>query len=194
MENYTILHSSRRFSFFINSIQQVNACRWRMGEEDAPMLHQYVEFKKGLPIQLEPVSWCSSSLCLARSSSRLQERWNKLRRRTPASQPVLNRDLQVTKKQNNKIKIAVYVYVILFFTRNLLLLWCIGIMVYVSPEMGDTYGTGFGTSHAGLKPEPPVVALAISIISSRWFSIATAVIHLQLCIICLVSYEKVFNQ
>ena len=62
-------------------------------------------------------------------------------------------------------------------------------MVYVSPEMGDTYGTGFGTSHAGLKPEPPVVALAISIISSRWFSIATAVIHLQVCIIELV-FEK----
>ena len=49
--------------------------------------------------------------------------------------------------------------------------------------------TGFGTNHAGLKPEPPVVALAIYVISSRWFSIATAVIHLQVCIIELV-FEK----
>jgi hypothetical protein len=32
-----------------------NACRWRMDDEDVPMLHQYVEFKKGLPIQLEPL-------------------------------------------------------------------------------------------------------------------------------------------
>ncbi|KAG2551188.1 cytochrome P450 724B1-like isoform X2 [Panicum virgatum] len=41
-------------AFFLHHL--VLNYRWRMGEEDAPMLHQYVEFKKGLPIQLEPVS------------------------------------------------------------------------------------------------------------------------------------------
>jgi len=132
-----------------------------------------------------------SSLALRQDSKRDEISWDV--GPPPASQSWIA-IYKSQKNKKNKIKIAVYVYVILFFTRNLLLLWCIGIMVYVSPEMGDTYGTGFGTSHAGLKPEPPVVALAISIISSRWFSIATAVIHLQLCIICLVSYEKVFNQ
>ncbi|KAF8698813.1 hypothetical protein HU200_035072 [Digitaria exilis] len=29
--------------------------RWKLDGEDVPMLHQYVEFKRGLPIQLEPL-------------------------------------------------------------------------------------------------------------------------------------------
>ncbi|CAL4914989.1 unnamed protein product [Urochloa decumbens] len=41
-------------AFFLHHL--VRHYRWRMDEEDVPMLHQYVEFKKGLPIQLEPLS------------------------------------------------------------------------------------------------------------------------------------------
>ncbi|KAG2540020.1 hypothetical protein PVAP13_9NG517700 [Panicum virgatum] len=41
-------------AFFLHHL--VLNYRWRMDEEDVPMLHQYVEFKKGLPIQLEPIS------------------------------------------------------------------------------------------------------------------------------------------
>ncbi|CAN6312295.1 unnamed protein product [Urochloa humidicola] len=40
-------------AFFLHHL--VRHYRWRMDEEDVPMLHQYVEFKKGLPIQLEPL-------------------------------------------------------------------------------------------------------------------------------------------
>ncbi|PUZ40604.1 hypothetical protein GQ55_9G438200 [Panicum hallii var. hallii] len=40
-------------AFFLHHL--VLNYRWRMDDEDVPMLHQYVEFKKGLPIQLEPL-------------------------------------------------------------------------------------------------------------------------------------------
>ena len=38
----------------------VQDCRWRMDEEDAPMLHQYVEFKICCCKRRESVKWCGT--------------------------------------------------------------------------------------------------------------------------------------
>jgi cytochrome P450 family 724 subfamily B1 len=37
-------------AFFLHHL--VLSCRWRMDGEDVPMAHPYVEFKRGLPIEI----------------------------------------------------------------------------------------------------------------------------------------------